>query len=129
MGSIQDNTHPLRLFVFDSPRTNCHVFYKMFCKHPQLAWSRGFHTYAAAALYGPERVQQRLHHSEAAEKTQIEWGTEYPSQNSITYTDGTKQLVEALEGVEKDVSFKFHFRAKCLQLQAAIPMILPSEHD
>lgn len=104
MGSIANGNHPLRLFVFDTPRTNCHVFYKMFCKHPQLAWARFFHNYSAAALYGPDRIQQRLRHGEGAEKTQIEWGTQYPDQNSTKYEDATKQLVEALEGTEKDVN-------------------------
>lgn len=104
MGSaaVKDG-HPLRVFVFDTPRTNCQVFYKLFSQHPQLGWGKFYHGYSGAAFYGPERMQQHFRHSDAAEKTQIEWSTEYPSANWKTYESSTKELLEKVEETEKEV--------------------------
>ena len=104
MGSVSDRDHPLRIFLFDTPRTNSQVFYKLFSQHPELGWGRSYHDYVGAALYGPERVQQRLRHGEAAEKANQYWGTSFPDTNSDTYDMATSKLTRSVEETEKDVS-------------------------
>ena len=94
---------PLRIFIFDSPRTNSQVFYKMFWQHPHLGYLKGFHPFAAAAGYGPERMQLRTRHCEAAERGQMEWGTQYPEMNSATWASCQKALRDAIEGTENEV--------------------------
>lgn len=101
MGSLAENDHPLRLFVFDVPRTNCQAFYKLFSQHPQLGWGRFYHGFASAALYGPERIQQHLRHGDAAEKAQLEWNKNQ-WQDGKTYEDSNKDLIEQIEATEKD---------------------------
>ena len=100
MGSLPPKELPLRLFLFDTARTNCQAFYKLFSQHPQLAWGQFYHGFSSAALYGPERIQQRLRHSEAAEQAQIEWGTKFPTENSKTYESSNKDLVEKIKAAE-----------------------------
>jgi hypothetical protein len=100
MGSLAQNESPLRLFLFDTARTNCQAFYKLFSQHPRLAWGQFYHGFSSAALYGPERIQQHLRHSEAAERAQIEWGTKFPTENSKTYESSNKDLVEKIDAAE-----------------------------
>lgn len=95
---------PLRIFLFDTPRTNCHAFYRCFSAHPQLAWMRFFHGFAAAGAYGPERLQLRTKHGDAFERTQMVWGTEYPEANSRTYESSVREMREVIDQVEKEVS-------------------------
>jgi hypothetical protein len=102
MGSMADNNTPLRLFQFDTARTNCQAFYKLFSQHPQLGWGRFYHGFSSPALYGPERIQQRLRHSDAAEQAQIDWGTKFPSENWKTYDWANQDLLEKIEATEKD---------------------------
>ena len=105
MGSIPEEAeHPLRIFIFDTARTNCQCFYKLFSQHPQLGWGKFFHGYASAAMYGPNRMQQRFRHSDAAQRCQIEWGNEYPSENWKTYESSTKDLLEKIEETGNEVS-------------------------
>ena len=103
MGSISTPDHPLRLFLFDSPRTNCHVFYKLYSEHPKLGWGRSYHTFAGAALYGPERMQLRLRHGEQAEASQLEYANSIPPAIPATYTEATTRLLEVIEQTEQDV--------------------------
>ena len=105
MGSLTQQNKTLRVFIFDTPRTNCHVFYKLFDKHPQLGAGGFFQNYSAPSLYGPERIQLRLRHGEEAEKTQIEWGTQYGPYNLKTYDDATKELIDSIDATEKEVCF------------------------
>ena len=117
MGSVPGQAdHPLRIFIFDTARTNCQCFYKLFFLHPQLGWGNFYHGYAGAAMYGPDRMQQRFRHSEAAEKCQIEWGTEYPSENWKTYEGCTKDLLEKIDETEKEVSRTFEIEKFVWQL-------------
>lgn len=102
MTSISNHDHPLRLFVFDSARTNFQAFFKLFSQHPQLRWGRFYHGFASAAWYGPERIQLRLRHGDAAEKSCIEWGTQFPSANSQTYNMVNEDLAEKIKETEKD---------------------------
>lgn len=103
MGSIANDDHPLRLFLFDSPRTSCHAFYKLFSQHPQIDWGRSYHDFSSAALYGPERMQPRLKHGEASEKAQLRWGSDFPDSNWWTYELSVKALLEKVEASEKTV--------------------------
>lgn len=115
MGSISQDEQPLRLFLFDTPRTNCQAFYKLFSQHPDLAWGGFYHGLAAAALYGPERIQQHLRHGAAAEAAQIEWGTKFPSMNSETYESGNKNLVTAMKSAD-DAGKTFFGKEHCINL-------------
>ena len=102
MGSMAGADAPLRLFQFDTARTTCQAFYKLFSQHPQLGWGRFYHGFSSAALYGPERIQQRLRHGEAAEQAQMEWGTKFPPENWKTYDWSNKDLLEKIEATERD---------------------------
>ncbi|KAK3724464.1 hypothetical protein LTR37_001088 [Vermiconidia calcicola] len=94
--------HPLRIFVFDSPRTQCQVFYKLFSQHPQLGWGKSYHSFVAAALYGPDRLQKRLRHGETAEEAQIEWGTQHGDWNKSTYESSVKELQKKIDETEDE---------------------------
>ena len=47
-------------------------------------------------------MQQRFRHGEAAERAQLEWGKDYPSENWKTYESSTKDL-EKIDETEKEV--------------------------
>jgi len=97
-----NGTTPLRIFTFESPRTNSQLFHKLFSQHPQLAWGLGFHPFAGAQMYGPERLSQRTRHCEAAERGQTEWGTKYPGMGNEDTIEGSKKdLRERISKSEK----------------------------
>lgn len=54
-------------------------------------------------MYGPERIQLRTRNSEAAEKAQVVWGTQYPDANSNTFESSQKDLREKINETENEV--------------------------
>jgi hypothetical protein len=100
---MDNQSHPLRIFILDSPRTNCQAFHKMFYKHPQIDHMKAFHLFAGAGGYGPGRLTLRTRHSEHAEKMLAKWGTDYPQQNSDTYEKSARRLRDVLKEVEDKV--------------------------
>ncbi|KAK5168895.1 uncharacterized protein LTR77_006204 [Saxophila tyrrhenica] len=102
MSSSNSSSSPLRVFIFDSPRTNSQLFYRMWQQHPQLAPMKGFHPFAGAQMYGPERITLRTRHCEAAERGQIEWGTQYPDANWNTFETSAKALREQIAEAEQE---------------------------
>lgn len=65
---VTSQLKPLRLMVIDSPRTTCHMFYKLFQSHPQLAWGRFYHGFNAHQAYGKQRITTKLRHRPAVEQ-------------------------------------------------------------
>ncbi|KAI7369572.1 hypothetical protein KC354_g1833 [Hortaea werneckii] len=93
--------NPRRIFVFDNPRTCSHLFSKLFANHPELQLL--YHPFLPAALYGPERYQQKTKHCAAADEVQREWGTseEFREWNVVTYESANRKLVEEIEAAER----------------------------
>ncbi|KAI7231521.1 hypothetical protein KC330_g6384 [Hortaea werneckii] len=92
---------PRRIFIFDNPRTCSHLFSKLFANHPELQLL--YHPFLPAALYGPERYQQKTKHCAAADEVQREWGTseEFREWNVVTYESANRKLVEEIEAAER----------------------------
>ncbi|KAI7345178.1 hypothetical protein KC320_g8452 [Hortaea werneckii] len=84
MASNNPISNPRRIFIFDNPRTCSHLFSKLFANHPELQLL--YHPFLPAALYGPERYQQKTKHCAAADEVQREWGTsvEFREWNTVT---------------------------------------------
>lgn len=95
--------NPRRIFIFDNPRTCSHLFSKLFANHPELQLL--YHPFLPAALYGPERYQQKTKHCAAADEVQREWGTteEFREWNVVTYESANRKLVEEIEAAERQV--------------------------
>ncbi|KAI7154025.1 hypothetical protein KC349_g7938 [Hortaea werneckii] len=93
--------NPRRIFIFDNPRTCSHLFSKLFANHPELQLL--YHPFLPAALYGPERYQQKTKHCAAADEVQREWGTseEFREWNVVTYESANRKLVEEIEAAER----------------------------
>ncbi|KAI7187652.1 hypothetical protein KC363_g5864 [Hortaea werneckii] len=94
---------PRRIFIFDNPRTCSHLFSKLFANHPDLQLL--YHPFLPAALYGPERYQQKTKHCAAADQVQREWGTseEFREWNVVTYESANRKLVEEIEAAESQI--------------------------
>ncbi|KAI7369686.1 hypothetical protein KC354_g1758 [Hortaea werneckii] len=92
---------PRRIFIFDNPRTCSHLFSKLFANHPDLQLL--YHPFLPAALYGPERYQQKTKHCAAADALQREWGTseEFREWNVVTYESANRKLVDEIEAAER----------------------------
>ncbi|KAI6825718.1 hypothetical protein KC342_g10908 [Hortaea werneckii] len=93
--------NPRRIFIFDNPRTCSHLFSKLFANHPELQLL--YHPFLPAALYGPERYQQKTKHCAAADEVQREWGTseEFREWDVVTYESANRKLVEEIEAAER----------------------------
>ncbi|KAI7398618.1 hypothetical protein KC336_g15255 [Hortaea werneckii] len=92
-----------RIFIFDNPRTCSQLFSKLFANHPDLQLL--YHPFLPAALYGPERYQQKTKHCAAADEVQREWGTseEFREWNVVTYESANRKLVEEIEAAERQI--------------------------
>ncbi|KAI7489208.1 hypothetical protein KC351_g1496 [Hortaea werneckii] len=101
MASTNPIPNPRRIFIFDNPRTCSHLFSKLFAEHPELQLL--YHPFLPAALYGPERYQQKTKHCAAADEVQREWGTseEFREWNTVTYESANRKLVEEIEAAER----------------------------
>ncbi|KAI7283856.1 hypothetical protein KC345_g2682 [Hortaea werneckii] len=101
MASNNPIPNPRRIFIFDNPRTCSHLFSKLFANHPELQLL--YHPFLPAALYGPERYQQKTKHCAAADGVQREWGTseEFREWNVVTYESANRRLVEEIEAAER----------------------------
>ncbi|KAI6865324.1 hypothetical protein KC338_g5131 [Hortaea werneckii] len=101
MASNNPISNPRRIFIFDNPRTCSHLFSKLFANHPELQLL--YHPFLPAALYGPERYQQKTKHCAAADEVQREWGTsvEFREWNTVTYKSANRKLVEEIEAAER----------------------------
>ncbi|KAI7451929.1 hypothetical protein KC336_g6 [Hortaea werneckii] len=75
----------------------------LFAEHPELQLL--YHPFLPAALYGPERYQQKTKHCAAADEVQREWGTseEFREWNTVTYESANRKLVEEIEAAERQV--------------------------
>lgn len=101
--------NPRRIFIFDNPRTCSHLFSKLFANHPELQLL--YHPFLPAALYGPERYQQKTKHCAAADEVQRKWGTseEFREWNVVTYDSANRKLVEEIEAAERQVRWSLLF--------------------
>ncbi|KAI7637872.1 hypothetical protein KC343_g471 [Hortaea werneckii] len=101
MASNNPIPNPRRIFIFDNPRTCSHLFSKLFANHSELQLL--YHPFLPAALYGPERYQQKTKHCAAADEVQREWGTseEFREWNVVTYESANRKLVEEIEAAER----------------------------
>ncbi|RMZ13215.1 hypothetical protein D0860_02661 [Hortaea werneckii] len=101
MASNNPIPNPRRIFIFDNPRTCSHLFSKLFANHPELELL--YHPFLPAALYGPERYQQKTKHCAAADEVQRKWGTseEFREWNVVTYESANRKLVKEIEAAER----------------------------
>ncbi|RMY76058.1 hypothetical protein D0863_02176 [Hortaea werneckii] len=111
MASNNPISNPRRIFIFDNPRTCSHLFSKLFANHPELQLL--YHPFLPAALYGPERYQQKTKHCAAADEVQREWGTsvEFREWNTVTYKSADRKLVEEIEAAERQDRMLSHLRS------------------
>ncbi|KAI7625362.1 hypothetical protein KC346_g1758, partial [Hortaea werneckii] len=111
MASNNPISNPRRIFIFDNPRTCSHLFSKLFANHPELQLL--YHPFLPAALYGPERYQQKTKHCAAADEVQREWGTsvEFREWNTVTYKSANRKLVEEIEAAERQDRVLSHLRS------------------
>lgn len=98
-----DSSHPLRLMLFDNPRTTCQAFYKLWQSHPQLACGRVFHSFAGYQQYGPERVSLKFQHSDIVTKALEEnWVKPY-TEDQEAQKDYPPTLELALQKFEREI--------------------------
>lgn len=95
--------------IFDSPRTTCQVFYKLFQSHPQLGWGRAYHGFNGYQIYGPNRLSLKLRHSPVVEHALEEyWVKPYLEDEAANAAYppvlelAQQNFVAAVAGTEKD---------------------------
>lgn len=76
------------------------LFQRLLSHHPELG--HVFHSFSAAAMYGPERLQQFLERCEAADEVQRDWGSNFPDMNGATFESSEKSLRDKIEEIERD---------------------------
>ena len=102
-------SHPLRLMLFDTPRTTCQVFYKLWQSHPQLGWGRFYHGFNGYQLYGPNRISLKLRHRDTVtEALEEHWAKPYQTDKAANEAYppvlelAQQKYIDAIEGTEKD---------------------------
>ena len=93
-------THPLRLFLFDSPRTTCQLFYKLFQSHPQLGWGRSYHGFNGYVLYGPDRITLKLQHNPEAAKAYSDVWIRHYNEDAVAQAAYPPDLSSAVQKFE-----------------------------
>ena len=96
----QDDTPPLRIFVFDTHRTCGMLFNQLLSAH--LGLGAISHPYAFASTVGPERIHTQLQHSE---RTQIlldaQTASVPPKIASITHQAATENFLRQADRLEQ----------------------------
>lgn len=95
-----DDSHPLRIFAFDTHRTCAMLFNQLLSAHLKLGALS--HPYAFAATIGPERIHTRLYHSERTQQLLDQQMAAVPPRiASETYQSATQKFLRDADKLEQ----------------------------
>lgn len=114
--------------IFDTPRTTCQAFYKLWQSHPQLGWGRFYHGFNGYQLYGPNGVSLQLRHSDTVTKAlEKYWVKQYREDEAANQAYppvlalAQQKCIDAIESTEREGKIFFgKEHILCLLKQEAI---------